>query len=155
MIHRTHYTKDWLTKIYNPMSPSFFCKLCSYILALSIFEGVLIWSLWCPVQGNWEKYCSKCCDCIICVSWASLNLHKDSMASLTLLASRLIFLRWYSSVPPSHMAWVKEVLYHLKLEKIRLTLSGTGHKFEKTGKHFFSYVNSTSCPVTRACLVGV
>lgn len=134
MVHRTHYTKDWLTKIYNPIQ-SFFCKLCSYILALSIFEGVLIWSLWCPVQGNWEKYCSKCCDCIICVSWASLNLHKDSIASLTLLASRLIFLRWYSSVPPSHMAWVKEVLYHLKLEKIRLTLLGTNLK--RLGNIFF------------------
>lgn len=134
MVHRTHYTKDWLTKIYNPIQ-SFFCKLCSYILALSIFEGVLIWSLWCPVQGNWEKYCSKCCDCIICVSWASLNLHKDSIASLTLLASRLIFLRWYSSVPPSHMAWVMEVLYHLKLEKIRLTLLGTNLK--RLGNIFF------------------
>lgn len=129
-----NYTKDWLTKIYNPIQ-SFFCKLCSYILALSIFEGVLIWSLWCPVQGNWEKYCSKCCDCIICVSWASLNLHKDSIASLTLLASRLIFLRWYSSVPPSHMAWVMEVLYHLKLEKIRLTLLGTNLK--RLGNIFF------------------
>lgn len=129
-----NYTKDWLTKIYNPIQ-SFFCKLCSYILALSIFEGVLIWCLWCPVQGNWEKYCSKCCDCIICVSWASLNLHKDSIASLTLLASRLIFLRWYSSVPPSHMAWVMEVLYHLKLEKIRLTLLGTNLK--RLGNIFF------------------
>lgn len=129
-----NYTKDWLTKIYNPIQ-SFFCKLCSYILALSIFEGVLIWSLWCPVQGNWEKYCSKCCDCIICVSWASLNLHKDSIASLTLLASRLIFLRWYSSVPPSHMAWGMEEPYHLKLEKIRLTLLGTNLK--RLGNIFF------------------
>ena len=72
---------------------------------------------------------------------------KDLIAFTTLLARRLILLKWKSPVPPTYTHWVKEVLYFLKLEKIRLTLIGKAVSFEKSWNPFLSYVNSKSCPI--------
>ena len=77
--------------------------------------------------------------------WEKSSL--DLIAFTTLLARRLILLKWKSPVPPTYTHWVKEVLYFLKLEKIRLTLIGKAVSFEKSWNPFLSYVNSTSCPI--------
>ena len=57
---------------------------------------------------------------------------KDLVAFSTLLARRLILLKWKSSGPPTFVNWTKEVLRFLELEKIRLTLTGSERTFEET-----------------------
>lgn len=73
---------------------------------------------------------------------------KDVIAFTTLLARRLILLNWKSTVPPTYSRWIKEVLYFLKLEKIRQTLSGRTASFDETWNSFLSYVNSTNCQIS-------
>ena len=58
------------------------------------------------------------------------GLH-DVVAFTTLLARRLILLNWKRPVPPSHTRWLKEIMFYLKLEKIKFTLRGAANKFEK------------------------
>ncbi len=72
----------------------------------------------------------------------------DLIAFTTLLVRRLILLKWKSPVRPTYTSWIKEVLYFLKLEKIKLTLCGSADSFEKTWNPFLSYVNSTRCQIT-------
>ena len=60
------------------------------------------------------------------------------MAFTTLLARRLILMKWKSSAPPSHIQWIRDVLYYIKLEKIRSTLRGSVAKFEDTWGPFLA-----------------
>lgn len=41
------------------------------------------------------------------------------VAFTTLLARRVILLKWKRALPPSHNSWLREVLTHIKLEKVR------------------------------------
>lgn len=50
-----------------------------------------------------------------------------------------------SQTTPSHVAWIKEVLHFLELEKIRLTLSGSERSFKKQTGTLFLGVKSTDC----------
>ncbi len=49
----------------------------------------------------------------------------DFVALLTLLARRLILLNWKSPHPLFYTRWVKDFLYFMKLEKIRVLSSPT------------------------------
>ena len=67
---------------------------------------------------------------------------KQALAFTTLLARRLILLKWKLSHPPSHDHWVREVLYNLKLEKLRFSLKGSISKFRKTWSPFLTLVDT-------------
>ena len=67
---------------------------------------------------------------------------KDFTAFTTLPARRLMLLKWKYPVPPTNTNWVKEVLYFLKLEQIRLALIGDAVSLERSWNLFLSDVNS-------------
>lgn len=51
------------------------------------------------------------------------------IAFSTLLARRLIQLKWKQQAPPSFTKWIKDMLYFLKLEQIKYTLKGSSQTF--------------------------
>lgn len=61
------------------------------------------------------------------------------IAFSTLLARRLILLKWKDVTPPTVSHWVKDVLYHLKLEKIRFVLRGSENKFHQVWGPFLTF----------------
>lgn len=64
------------------------------------------------------------------------------MAFCTLLARRLILLNWKHTLPPSYSRWVKEVLFNLKLERLRFSLKGSLRNFEKTWNPLLSIIDT-------------
>lgn len=62
----------------------------------------------------------------------------------SLLARRLILFDWRLARPSSHGRWIKEVLYNLNLEKLRLSLKGSAKTFQSSWSPFLSHVNSLS-----------
>ena len=47
------------------------------------------------------------------------------LAFTILLAGRLILFKWEHVLPPSHNSWLRGVLTHIKLEKVRFSLAGS------------------------------
>ena len=54
------------------------------------------------------------------------------LAFTILLAGRLILFKWEHVLPPSHNSWLRGVLTHIKLEKVRFSLAGSVNAFNKT-----------------------
>ena len=155
ILHRAHYTKARLAKMFDTVSP-----LCDRCQQATANYSHMFWScssltrFWSEIFSTLSKVTGRgvtpnALTALFGV-WSfppTLSpAKKDLIAFTTLLARRLILLKWKSSVPPTYTNWVKEVLYFLKLEKIRLTLIGKDVLFEKTWNPFLSYVNSTRCP---------
>ena len=66
----------------------------------------------------------------------------NSIAFLTLLARRLVLIKWKDCKPPTFTHWVKDALYFLKLEKIRHSLKGSANNYNKIGGPFLDYVKT-------------
>lgn len=67
---------------------------------------------------------------------------QHSMAFCTLLARCLILLNWKQALPPSYDRWVKEVLYNLKLERLRFSLRCSLRKFDEIWNPLPSIIDS-------------
>lgn len=67
---------------------------------------------------------------------------KQALAFTTLSARRLILLNWKLPSPPLHSHWVREVLYNLKLERLRFTLKGSVKSFHVTWDPFLNHIHS-------------
>lgn len=156
IIHRAHWTKARLAKIYKDINPN--CVRCNQSPANHVHM------FWCcsSLDGFWKDIfstLSEVCDtqikpdpfiALFGVPSPTLqltNINKDFIAFVTLLARRLVLLSWKSSVPPSHALWIKSVLNCIKLEKIRHTLKGSLNKFCAMWTPFFSYVKRLHFPV--------
>ncbi len=61
---------------------------------------------------------------------SSVTVQK-ALAFTTLLARRLILLKWKHVSPSSCDTWIKEVFTCIKLENIRLSLTGSLKTFDK------------------------
>lgn len=155
IIHRAHWTTMRLSRIYKDVNPN--CIRCNQSPANHVH---MFWS--CPsLIGFWKDIfdtLSEICHtqvepdpltALFGVSSPTIqltNMNKGVIAFVTLLARRLILLRWKSSVPPSHALWIKSILNCIKLEKIRHTLRGSLNKFYTMWAPFFSYVKSLHFP---------
>ncbi len=64
------------------------------------------------------------------------------IAFTTLLARRLILLKWSHSSPPTHYKWIQDILQCITLEKIRLSLKGSLSSFYKMWQPFITYIDS-------------
>ena len=64
------------------------------------------------------------------------------MSFTSLLARRLILLKWKHVLPPTHFTWIRDVLAHIKLERMRFSLKGSLRNFEKTWIPFLDYVKT-------------
>lgn len=66
--------------------------------------------------------------------------YMNMMAFCSLLARRLILSKWKDSVHPTYGQWIREVMCHFHLEKIRYTIRGSTRKFYATWQPFISFV---------------
>ena len=64
------------------------------------------------------------------------------VAFTSLLARRLILIKWKDATPPSHNQWIIAVMQNIKVEKIGNTLSGITGRFHKTWDPFINFVNN-------------
>lgn len=72
--------------------------------------------------------------------------NRSFIAFVTLLARRLILLKWKSAIPPLHSHWVRDVLHFANLEKIRYLLRGSQQQFSRIWDPFFEYVRKLDFP---------
>ncbi len=150
ILHRTYYTKARLAKIYDGMTPT--CDRCGQSPAN------LINTLWyCPSLYNYwteifntlsevvgEKLKPNALSALFGVAPPSLSKSKkDVLAFATLLARRLIVINWKSATAPCHTHWIRDTLYFLKLEKIRLSLTNSSGNFVKLWGPFLQFVKRT------------
>lgn len=154
VVHRTHWTKVRLSKIYDNIDPS--CEKCHQIPANHLH---MFWS--CPSLYNyWTAIFNTLTEvtgtliepnaitALFGIPQLPLpRLQADLIAFVTLLARRLILMRWKSPIPPSHTLWLKEIFNNLQLEKIRYTLKGSYKTFKKVWGSFFAYADKITFPV--------
>ncbi|KAJ4924308.1 hypothetical protein JOQ06_000548 [Pogonophryne albipinna] len=67
---------------------------------------------------------------------------KRVIAFTTLLARRLILLKWIYSSPPTHNRWIHEILYCVRLERIRFSLRGALSTFHDTLQPFLDHIDT-------------
>lgn len=155
IIHRAHWTNDRLAKIYKDLGPG--CLRCTQSPANHTH---MFWA--CPsLVTFWEAVFSTISDVcgaeidphpfialfgVPCPALQLAKTKKDFIAFVTLLARRLILLKWKSPAPPSYENWVHSVLNCVKLEKIRHTLRGSLSRFNAVWSPFFSYVGRLHFP---------
>ena len=65
----------------------------------------------------------------------------DAVAFASLLARRRILLSWTSLQPPSISVWLKDLVFFLKLEKIKYNIRGRGDSFGKKWQKFITFFN--------------
>lgn len=151
VLHRLHLSKVKLSKMYPNIDPV--CDRCGLSPASL---GHMFWL--CPKLFNYWKAIFDTLSEILGVTveldpvLAVLGVPKDdsplrrssSIAArfITLLARRLILLNWKQSHPPSHNGLIKDIMCHLKLEKLRFVLKGSTEKFYKIWQPFLDYVET-------------
>ena len=145
IIHRAHFTKVRLSKIYSDVDPT--CDRCRQAPASHVH---MFWS--CPVlQPYWvgifnslskivgrpvELHALTALFGVVPPEMSLSTSEKAFIAFVTLLARRLILLRWKSPTSPSHTIWIKDVLNHMKLERIRCLLGGSMKTFDEVWTPF-------------------
>ena len=150
IVYRTHYTNARLAKIFPGRSDA--CNRCGHSPA------DLLHMLWaCPRLSDYWSAIFKSLSDVSGVdispdpftalfgasSVAGTPPHFDRVISFsTLLARRIILMKWKHALPPTHNKWITDVLYFLKLEKIRFSLRGTSRNFEKTWLPFLEYTRT-------------
>lgn len=151
VLHRVHLSKARLASIYPGTDAS--CDKCSFSPAN------LVHSFWsCPqLSGYWAivfKTLSEAlgvmlepCPLIAIFGVADETLglnanQSDIIAFTSLLARRRILLVWKSSTSPSASVWLEDVMFFLKLEKIKFTLRGSVERFYFMWGPFLSYFES-------------
>lgn len=76
----------------------------------------------------------------------ALLLHKhltnliNMLIFCCLLARRLILFKWKDPNPPTHHHWIREVMSHLKMEKIRHRVRGSTGTFYNIWQPFLTFV---------------
>lgn len=149
IIHRTHWTKVKISKFFPDVSPS--CNRCKMIPAT---HAHMFWTC-AALEEFWSLIFKTISDCLnkkvapcpfialFGTSRVTLTLSKseaDCIAFVTLLARRLILLRWKGASPPTFTHWISDVLYFLKLEKLKHSLRGSSKNFYKIWSPFLNYI---------------
>ena len=153
VLFRVHYTNVRLAKIYPDTSDS--CNRCKQSPANHTH---MFWSCL-KLTGFWRQIFDTLSTVLdidlnpepCTVLFGSPPLTKPQLpaskrrvlAFTTLLARRLILFKWKHVLPPSHNSWLREVLTHIKLEKVRFSLAGSDNAFNKTWQPFLEYLDRT------------
>ena len=155
IVHRIHWTRVKLSQIFPDVDPT--CERCHSSPAS------LAHTLWsCP---NLHEYWSKVFDILsdvleltispspftalfgVLPPTVPLSSYKaDFVAFITLVARRLILLRWKSSNAPSFSSLIKDILSFMKIEKIRNTIKGSTRRFYKTWGCLSNYIDNLNLP---------
>lgn len=137
ILHRTHFTNVRLSKIYKDVSP--ICERCHQAPANHahmFWSCPTLQSYWVEIFGSLSKITGKLIEPNPLIALFGVTPPTVSISSLetkltafvTLLARRLILLKWKSPTPPSHTLWLREVLNFVKLEKNQVHFEGLPDK---------------------------
>lgn len=134
MFHCAHLTKAKLAKIYNtsddscprynqsPATTSHFFLSCSALCGF-----------WGGIFKAFSHVCKRNMDPDPFIAIFGVLLNRDHVTShqsnvvafASLLARRLILLKWKDARPPSFIRWVRDVMRCLQMEKLRYSLLGS------------------------------
>ena len=160
VVHRAHYTNARLAKMYPGSDP--LCPRCGGQPADLLHMFWLcpkLSTFWIGIFGAYGEMFTTQFDpdptcaffglapeefCARLPSGANVII-----AFTTLLARRLILLRWKQRAPPSFSHWVKDVMYFLTLEKIKYTLRASSQTFDKVWRPFLDYYDSLQEPLDK------
>ena len=155
ILHRIHYTNAKLARIYPAVNDA--CNRCNQSPATHCH---MFWS--CPklttfwqnifntISGAYGQTVLPNPISAIFGSPSDIDLPavvKRVLSFSTLLARRLILLDWKLPCPPSYNRWIRDVLYNLKLEKLRFSLNGSTKKFYNIWLPFLIFVDSPGVPL--------
>ena len=155
VMHRLHWSKVKLAKFVPDMDPS--CDRCNQD------QATLAHAFWfCPKLNTfWQSIFKTLSDVlgipiepsasIAVFGVVSQEIHlsrqeKNMIAFASLLARRLILLKWKEKFSPTFKAWVNDVMHHLTLEKIRYSTRGYrgALTFYSIWQPFLTYVERMS-----------
>lgn len=149
VLHRLHLSKEKLAKIYPGVDP--LCNRCKTGI------GSLIHTFWtCPTLHNYwtsifdtfsevfgVKFTPSPLIAIFGVVPVDIPLPKhysNAVAFASLIARRLILMKWKQEASPTHVQWAGELMRFLHMEKIKCTLGGSTGKFYKAWQPFLAYM---------------
>lgn len=153
-LHRLHYSKTKLNRIFPSVSPV--CDKCH------IAEGSLAHLSWfCPKLHNFcsaiFEQLSKAYSSVIqpnhdlailgCSAETSDLLH-DTQVALHLgmvVDKKLILLAWKSSTPPTFAHWLSEMLSVIRMERLRLHKPNKQNRFGRIWGSFLASVRCDAC----------
>ena len=146
VVHRTHWTKARLARIYENIDPT--CEKCHQT---PVTHAHMFWScaslntFWTDIFATLTELTGMPIEpnpmtALFGISEVPMSrTQADLIAFVTLLARRLILMKWKSPTPPSHTQWIRDIFNNLQLEKIRYTLRGSVRIFHDTWDPFLSY----------------
>lgn len=138
VVHRLHWSKTKLSKIKDGFDPTCDrCKQESATLLHMFWTCSKLNNFWECIFGDMSKMCGITLSPCASIAIFGLSLdnvpvtksHANLIAFCTLLARRLIQLKWKDSCPPVYGHWVRDVMYYIQLEKIRYPIKGSTQKF--------------------------
>lgn len=149
IVHRLHMSKVKLSKIYPEVDP--ICNRCKQVPATlfhTFWSCSSLTSFWSSIFEAYSSISGVTIDpCpfigLFGVPSEALSLQNpllNCIAYSSLLARRLILLNWKNDKPPSFGRWICDVIFFLKVEKIRYTLNGSTNNFYVIWQPFISYV---------------
>lgn len=155
ILHRLHLSKVKLSRIYPELDPACDrCKLAPASLIHMFWSCPRLAPFWTSVFETLSQFLQVPIDptpliaifCVIPDNVPLTGLQSDTVAFATLLARHLILFGWKQAAPPSHVHWIRDLMYSLKLEKIKFTLRGSTARFYKAWQPFLSYVDNLRLP---------
>ncbi len=149
ILHRLHYSKTKLSRIFPGVSPK--CDKCKTADATLLHSYALCSSLqsfWCKIFDVISKMTGQHFEpdeflIVFGVSKHELRLSKSQQRFLSyglLTAKKLILTFWKNNLPPPFQLWLDELTYTLHLEHIRLCLSNRRQQFSKTWEPYIRYL---------------
>uniref|UniRef100_A0A8C7XNT8 Reverse transcriptase domain-containing protein n=1 Tax=Oryzias sinensis TaxID=183150 RepID=A0A8C7XNT8_9TELE len=149
VFHRSYLTKAKLARIYNSSDDR--CPRCNHSPATM---SHMFWSctaldrLWDSVFKTFSYLCGRKIDPnpFTTVFGAlpnteGLNSYQtNAIAFLSLLARRLILVKWKDDRPPSFVQWVREAMMCLQMEYLRYNIQGSTGKYYKMWAPFITYL---------------
>lgn len=152
VVHRLHYSKLKLHKIYPLVSPM--CDRCK------VAEGTLSHAFWFCTQltGFWDKlfdWFSRAYKttlqpdaelALLGCSQSTANIPTAMRQSLMLgsiVAKRLILMDWKSTSPPSFQRWLTDMTSVIQMEKLRFTRANSLEKFSAIWDPFLNHLDMT------------
>lgn len=148
IVHRLHWSKVRLSKITDIDPTCDRCRQDPATLLHMFWTCPRLYMFWLNIFETFSGILGKVVEPSPLIALfgvapedASLSKREVNMVAFcSLLARRLILFKWKDPIPPTHSHWIREVMCHLKLEKIRYTVRGSTEKFYNIWQPFFTFV---------------
>jgi len=153
IVHRLHWSKVRLSKFKPDLDPTCDrCKQAPATLLHMFWTCPRLYIFWQSIFDAFSGICGKTIHpspliSLFGVPPVEISLSKcntNMIAFGSLLARRLILSKWKDSHPPAYGHWIREVMCHIHLEKVRYTIRGSVEKFYSTWQPFISFVENVA-----------